>query len=58
MACENLNTGEPPRSAVARRREREPAPPTAGASRPNRLIGDERSKLEAEISLHGDRSWT
>jgi hypothetical protein len=42
MAQENLNSDEPPRSAVVRHCEREPAPPLAGASHPNRLIGDER----------------
>jgi hypothetical protein len=58
MARENPNSGEPPRSAMASRRERELGPPLAGASHPNRLIGDERLGLEAEIPLHGDRSWT
>jgi hypothetical protein len=49
MARENLNSGEPPCSAVPHRREHEPAPPLAGASRLNRRIGDERPRLEAEI---------
>jgi hypothetical protein len=34
MARENPNSGEPPCWAMVRRREREPAPPPAGASRP------------------------
>jgi hypothetical protein len=58
VAQENPNSGEPPCSAVARRRVREPALPPAGASRPNHLIGDERPRLEAEIPLRDDRSWT
>jgi hypothetical protein len=33
------------------RREREPASPPAGASRLDRQIGDERLKLEAEITV-------
>jgi hypothetical protein len=52
MARENLNSGEPPRSAMAYRCECEPAPPPTGASRPNRLIGDERPRLEADIPFH------
>jgi hypothetical protein len=32
--AEYPNSGEPPCSAMARRREREPAPPSAGANRP------------------------
>jgi hypothetical protein len=51
MARENSNSGEPPRSTVMRRREREPVPPPAGASRLNRQIGDERPRLEAEITV-------
>jgi hypothetical protein len=58
VARENPNSYEPPRSAEARRCEGEPAPPPAGASRPNRLTGDERSRLEAEKPLRGDSSWT
>jgi hypothetical protein len=34
MARENSNSSEPPRLAMACRREREPAPPPAGANRP------------------------
>jgi hypothetical protein len=49
MARENLNSSEPPRSAMVRCRECEPVPPPAGASCPNRLIGDERLRLEADI---------
>jgi hypothetical protein len=49
MAWENQNSSEPPRLAMARRHEREPAPPPNGGSRPNRLIGDERPRLEADI---------
>jgi hypothetical protein len=49
VARENPNSGEPPRSALACRHEHEPAPPLSGASRPNRLIGDERPRLEADI---------
>jgi hypothetical protein len=45
MARENSNSGEPPRSAL-------PTLPLAGASRLNRLIGDERPRLEAEIMVH------
>jgi hypothetical protein len=56
--AQNLKSDELPRLAVVHHREREPAPPPAGASRPNRLIGDERPRLEVEITLHGDRSWT
>jgi hypothetical protein len=48
VARENSNSGQPAHSAVTRRREREPAPPTAGASRLDRRIGDERPRLEAE----------
>jgi hypothetical protein len=36
---------------VMRRRECEPAPPPAGASRLNRWIGDEWPRLEAEIPI-------
>jgi hypothetical protein len=49
MARENQNSSESPRLAMARRHEREPAPPPNGGSRPNRLIGDERPRLEADI---------
>jgi hypothetical protein len=52
MARENSNNDEPLRSAVTRRRESEPGPPPAGASRLNRQIGDERPRLEAEIMVH------
>jgi hypothetical protein len=48
VARENSNSGEPPRSAETRHREREPALPPAGASR---RIGDEQAKLEAEIPV-------
>jgi hypothetical protein len=36
---------------MARRREREPTPPPAEASRLNHRIGDERPRLEAEITI-------
>jgi hypothetical protein len=49
MARENLNSSEPPRSAMVCHRECEPVPPPAGASCPNSLIGDERPRLEADI---------
>jgi hypothetical protein len=49
---ENSNFGEPPRSTMTRCREREPAPPMTGASCLSRRIGDERSRLEAEIPIH------
>jgi hypothetical protein len=39
VARENSRRGEPPRSAMTRRREHEPTPPPAGASRPSRRIG-------------------
>jgi hypothetical protein len=48
---ENLNSGEPPRSAVTRHREHEPAPPPTVASRLDRRIGDERLRLEAGIPV-------
>jgi hypothetical protein len=51
MARENLNSDEPPRSAVMRRRGREPVPPPAGANHLNRQIGDERPRLEVEITV-------
>jgi hypothetical protein len=51
VARENWNSGEPPHSATTCRREREPAPPPAGASRLSRRIGDERPRLEAEIPV-------
>jgi hypothetical protein len=51
VAWENSNSGEPPRSAVTRRCERKPTPPSAGANRLNRRIGDERPRLEAEITV-------
>jgi hypothetical protein len=49
VARENLNSDEPPRSVVTRRREREPSPPLAGASRLDHRINDERPRLEAGI---------
>jgi hypothetical protein len=52
MAQENSNSGELPHSAVTRHREREPAPPPAGARRLNHRIGDERARLEAVITVH------
>jgi hypothetical protein len=52
MARENLNSEEPPRSTVMCHRERKSALPPAGASRPNHLIGDERPRLEAEITVY------
>jgi hypothetical protein len=51
VARENSNFGEPPHSAVMRRRERVPASPPTGASRLSRRIGDERPRLEAEIPV-------
>jgi hypothetical protein len=51
IARENSNSGEPPHSAVTRHREREPAPPPAGASRLSRRIGDERPRLEVKIPI-------
>jgi hypothetical protein len=51
VAWENSNSGDPPRSAVTCRREREPAPPPTGANRLNRRISDERPRLEAEIPI-------
>jgi hypothetical protein len=45
VARENSNSDEPPRSAATSRRECEPAPPPAGASRLSHRIGDERSRL-------------
>jgi hypothetical protein len=51
VAQENSNSSEPLRSVVTRRSEREPAPPLTGASRLDRRIGDERSRLEAEIPI-------
>jgi hypothetical protein len=50
VAWENSNSGKPPCSAVTCR-EREPAPPPAGASHLSRRIGDERQRLEAEIPI-------
>jgi hypothetical protein len=46
VAQENSNSGEspPPRSAVTRCREHEPAPPSTGASRLNHRISDERPR--------------
>jgi hypothetical protein len=52
VAWENSNSGEPPRSAVTRCREREPALPLAETSRLNHWIGDERPRLETEIVIH------
>jgi hypothetical protein len=51
VAQENSNSGEPPRLAVTHRREREPAPPPAGASHLNYRISDERPRLEAEMTV-------
>jgi hypothetical protein len=51
MAWVNLNSGETPPSTVTRRCEREPAPPLARASYLNRRNGDERPRLEAEITI-------
>jgi hypothetical protein len=48
VARENLNSSKLSRSAATCRREHEPAPPPAGASR---RIGDERPRLEAEIPV-------
>jgi hypothetical protein len=56
VARENLNSGEPPRSAATRRHEREPALPPAGASRLDRQISDEWPKLEDEITVRYDQS--
>jgi hypothetical protein len=52
VARENSNSGEPPRSTVTPRRERQPAPPPAGASRLKRRISDEQPRLEAGIPVH------
>jgi hypothetical protein len=49
VARENSNSSEPPCSAVTHRCEREPTRPPTGASR---RIGDERPRLEAEITIH------
>jgi hypothetical protein len=46
-----MNSGEPPRSAVMRCREREPVPPLAGASRLSRQIDDKWPRLEVEIPV-------
>jgi hypothetical protein len=51
VARENSNSREPPCSAMTHRREREPAPPLAGANRLSHWIGDERPGLEAEIPV-------
>jgi hypothetical protein len=51
VAQENSNSGEPPRSAVMPCREHEPVLPPARASRLDCRIGDERSRLEAEIMV-------
>jgi hypothetical protein len=51
VARENSNSSEPLRSAATRRREREPVPPPAGASRLSRRIGDEWLRLETEIPV-------
>jgi hypothetical protein len=51
VARENLNSDELPRSAATHRCECEAAPPPAGASHLSRRIGDERPRLEAEISI-------
>jgi hypothetical protein len=51
VARENTNFGELPHSASTSRREREPAPPPAGASRLSRRIGDKRPRLETEIPI-------
>jgi hypothetical protein len=51
VAEENLNSGEPPRSAMTRCHERQPAPPLAGASRLSHRISDEQMRLEAEILI-------
>jgi hypothetical protein len=51
VARENSKTGEPPCSAMTRRREREPASPPAGANRLSHRISDERPRLEAEIPI-------
>jgi hypothetical protein len=47
VAWENSNSGEPSCSAMTCHRDREPTPPRAGA---NCRIGDERPRLEAEIT--------
>jgi hypothetical protein len=52
VARENSNSGKPHRSAVTRHREHEPVPPPAGASCLSHRIGDERTRLEAEIPIH------
>jgi hypothetical protein len=52
VARENSNSSEPPCSAVTHRREREPTRPPTEASRLSHRIGDERPRLEAEISIH------
>jgi hypothetical protein len=52
VAWENSNSGEPPRSAVTRHREREPASPPAGASRLNCRVSDEQPRLEVGIPVH------
>jgi hypothetical protein len=51
VARENSNSSKPPCSAVTRCREGEPTPPPAGASHLNHRIGDERPRLEAEITI-------
>jgi hypothetical protein len=48
VARENSNSGESLRSAAMCRRECEPVPPPAGASR---RISDERPRLEAEMPV-------
>jgi hypothetical protein len=50
MAREILNSSEPPRSAMARRREHEPTPPPAGATK-SRPIQNERTRLEFDVPL-------
>jgi hypothetical protein len=49
VARENPNSGESPRSAVTGRREREPTPNPAGASRP--IVG-ERPRLKVETTVY------
>jgi hypothetical protein len=51
IARENSNSTEPPRSAVTRCHECEPAPPPTGASCLGRQIGDERPRLQAETPI-------
>jgi hypothetical protein len=51
VALENSNSGEPPRSAVTRRCEREPAPPPTRASRLDCQIDDEWLRLEVGIPI-------